>query len=98
VTGAVPAASAVGIADGPLDLCFFAGRGEPPLPLENPRQISTYDYPPQYGPRAPTFSRATLAQIGGQWTLFISGTASIVGHQSLHPDDILAQTLDVGGH
>jgi enamine deaminase RidA (YjgF/YER057c/UK114 family) len=92
VTGHVPSASAVGSADGPLAVCFLAGRGEPPLPLENPRQISAYHYPQQYGPRTPTFSRATLAQIGGQWTLFISGTASIVGHQSLHPGDILAQT------
>lgn len=94
VAGAVPAASAVGSAAGPLAFCFLAGRGEPPVPLENPRQISAYDYPPQYGLRAPTFSRAMLAQIGGQRTLFISGTASIVGHQSLHPGDILAQTQE----
>ena len=92
--GNVPSASALGSADGLLNLCFLAGRGEPPLPVENPRQISAYHYPQQYGLRAPTFSRATLARIGGQWTLLISGTASIVGHQSLHPEDIKAQTKE----
>jgi len=94
LAGPVPAASAVGSADGPPAFCFLAGRGEPPLPVENPRQISAYHYPQAYGPRAPTFSRATLARIGGRWTLFISGTASIVGHQSLHPGDIAAQTRE----
>jgi enamine deaminase RidA (YjgF/YER057c/UK114 family) len=94
LAGPVPAASAVGSEDGPLAFCFLAGRGEPPWPLENPRQISAYHYPQAYGPRAPTFSRATLARIGGQWVLFVSGTASIVGHQSLHPGDILAQTRE----
>jgi chorismate lyase / 3-hydroxybenzoate synthase len=63
--------------------------------VENPRQVSAYHYPQRYGPRAPTFSRAALAEAGdGRLGLFISGTASIVGHESVHPGDVRAQVRE----
>jgi chorismate lyase/3-hydroxybenzoate synthase len=87
-----PAACALGTHGGPLRVYFLAGR-TPPVAIENPRQVSAYRYPDTYGPRAPTFSRAALADIGGaRQALFISGTASIVGHQSLHEGDVRRQT------
>ena len=58
-----PAACALGIHQGALCIRFLAGRVAP-LPIENPRQVSAYRYPPTYGPRAPTFSRAALAETG----------------------------------
>ena len=61
------------------------------VPVENPRQVSAWRYPSQYGPRAPTFSRAALAYPKGQEALFVSGTASIVGHETLHAGDVAAQ-------
>jgi enamine deaminase RidA (YjgF/YER057c/UK114 family) len=87
----VPAACALGTAGGPLTIAFLAGR-TPSLAIENPRQVSAYDYPPQYGPRSPLFSRAGVVSIGGTRLLFLSGTASIVGHATLHAGDVLAQT------
>jgi chorismate lyase / 3-hydroxybenzoate synthase len=87
-----PAACALGVRAGPLRVYFLAGR-EPPLAIENPRQVSAYRYPPDYGPRSPSFSRAALADAGGgRQVLFISGTASIVGHVSLHIGDVRRQT------
>lgn len=87
-----PAACALGTHGGPLVVSFLAGR-KPVLAIENPRQVSAYRYPETYGPRAPTFSRAALADVGGGRTaLFISGTASIVGHASLHLGDVHRQT------
>jgi chorismate lyase / 3-hydroxybenzoate synthase len=87
-----PAACALGIHRGALSIRFLAGRVAP-LPVENPRQVSAYHYPPAYGPRSPTFSRAALAEIGGgDVALFISGTASIVGHETVHMGDVRAQT------
>lgn len=69
--------------------------------IENPRQMSAYEYPEVYGPRSPSFARATLLQVDGsaaggnlQQVLFISGTASIVGHQTLHAGDVVAQTKE----
>ncbi len=89
-TGNVPAACAIGLVGGTLSIAFLAGE-VPAVPIENPRQISAYNYPADYGPRSPTFSRATLARIGGQELLFISGTASIVGHQTVHSGDAAGQ-------
>lgn len=90
VTGNVPAACAIGLASGPLSIAFMAG-DLPAVPVENPRQVSAYNYPSVYGPRSPTFSRAALVYLPGQEILFISGTASIVGHQTVHPGDVVGQ-------
>jgi chorismate lyase / 3-hydroxybenzoate synthase len=82
----LPAASAVGMRGRGLATYFLAAR-EPGLQIENPRQMAAYHYPPQYGPKSPSFSRATL------WrdTLFVSGTSSVVGHESVHIGDLEAQ-------
>ncbi len=88
-----PASSALGTASGKITVYFIASR-RPAQAIENPRQISAYHYPVQYGPRSPTFSRATLLPMTHMDALFISGTASIVGHQTLHHDDVRAQTLE----
>ena len=84
-----PAASAIGKQHGPrsLQVCWFAGR-EPGSAVENPRQFSAYHYPRQYGPAAPSFSRATV--VPGPIVL-VSGTASILGHRSMHPGDLESQ-------
>ena len=102
VVGNVPAACALGFGrtfgeecspQESLSISFLAGRVMPQC-IENPRQISAYEYPQQYGPRSPTFSRASLIRLGQYDVLFLSGTASIVGHASLHPDDVIAQTRE----
>ncbi len=94
VRGQVPAASALGAASGsPLVVYFLAGRVAPAF-IENPRQMSAYRYPREYGSHPPVFSRATLLRQMGSLTLFISGTASIVGHRSIHVGDTAAQTRE----
>lgn len=93
ITGNVPAACALGVENGPLQLAFLGSRLTMRA-IENPRQISAYHYPAQYGPRSPTFSRAALFNTVHDEVLFISGTASIVGHQSVHPGDVAAQVAE----
>lgn len=86
-----PAACALGTLEGPLCVRFLAGT-RPAMAIENPRQVSAYHYPAEYGPVSPSFSRAALAEVGGgQLALLISGTASVVGHATLHAGDWLAQ-------
>lgn len=81
-----PAATGVGsLAESPLTVMILASRAEP-LAIENPRQVSAYKYPRQYGPRSPAFARAMLLPDRAGGNLFVSGTASIVGHESLHAD------------
>jgi chorismate lyase / 3-hydroxybenzoate synthase len=84
-----PAATAIGRRDGEarLQVFWLAGR-TPGTPLENPRQVSAYQYPRRYGPAAPTFARAMLV---ARRLLLISGTASIVGHASRHAGSLTAQ-------
>lgn len=94
LAGNVPAASALGAAsESPLVVYFLAARTAPCF-VENPRQLSAYHYPRQYGIHSPKFSRATLLREEHTLALFISGTASIVGHRSLHVGDAAAQTRE----
>jgi chorismate lyase / 3-hydroxybenzoate synthase len=94
IAGNVPAASAVGVApSNPLTVYCIAS-AQAPIALENPRQCSAWDYPAQYGPKSPTFARACISNDAAQ-TLFISGTASIVGHASAHAGDQREQTREI---
>ena len=60
--------------------------------VENPRQVSAWRYPRQYGRTPPSFARATLLPAGD--VLAISGTAAVVGHASAHAGDIDAQLAE----
>ncbi|HIH2746321.1 endoribonuclease L-PSP [Burkholderia aenigmatica] len=103
LTGGVPAACALGSVvpvagdaapAAPLAIHFLASR-TPADPVENPRQVSAYHYPAEYGPRAPTFARAAAWTEGDAApVLFVSGTASIVGHRTVHHGDVVAQTRE----
>lgn len=90
----LPAATAVGSADGGLTVFFLAAR-EPGQQIENPRQVSAFRYPRVYGPRSPSFARATLKCWDAHAHLYVSGTASIVGHESLHTGDAMAQLDEI---
>ncbi|MEO5559555.1 MAG: pteridine-dependent deoxygenase [Dokdonella sp.] len=84
-----PAASAIGRQDGCRVLQIYGlAAATPGTPIENPRQVSAWRYPRQYGPTAPTFARGML---NAPAQLLISGTAAVVGHASRHGDDLAAQ-------
>lgn len=94
-----PAATAIGRCGAPradsghdpLQVLWLATK-LPGRPIENPRQLPAFQYPREYGPRSPSFARAFVVDPAGQQPLlFISGTASVVGHASRHPDDVGAQ-------
>ena len=91
-TGNVPAACALGSVSGSELTVYFLSSQQPGLSLENPRQIAAYHYPPQYGAISPTFCRATLVR--SQPLLLVSGTASIVGHNTMHVGDVIEQTRE----
>jgi enamine deaminase RidA (YjgF/YER057c/UK114 family) len=62
------------------------------VPLENPHQISAFDYAANHSPLSPKFARAMAVVAGSTATVFISGTASIIDSASCHADDVEAQT------
>ena len=91
----LPAATAIGKvseagATPRLQVYWLASR-TPGTPLENPRQVSAYRYPRQYGPQSPSFARAMLPPAGSAMPLLLSGTAAIVGHESRHIDSVDTQ-------
>jgi chorismate lyase / 3-hydroxybenzoate synthase len=81
-----PAASALGIhhsdnaAQGAV--IYLLATRTPGQHHENPRQQPAYQYPRQYGPSSPSFARATSLPLQLQHPIFISGTASIIGHDT----------------
>ncbi len=85
----MPAATGVGARAGGVWFHLVAARRGPVRHVENPLQVPAYRYPPRYGPRSPSFARATLA--GADGSLFVSGTASILGHRTVHPGDLRRQ-------
>jgi len=88
---AYPAATGIGVRDGRrvLQIYWLAAR-RAGTALENPRQISAWRYPRQYGIKAPTFARAMRAPTQAA-QVYLSGTAAIVGHLSHHRDDLVKQ-------
>jgi len=86
----LPAASAVGRPASALTVVFAAGSGQP-RHVENPLQVPAYDYPTDYGPRAPSFARATVVPGPAHATVFISGTAAIRGHATIAPHSLRRQ-------
>ena len=72
-------------------MVYFLAARESGHQVENPRQVSAFHYPRRYGLRSPAFSRAMVKDWGAVKHLYISGTASIVGHASRHRDRVAAQ-------
>ena len=88
----LPAATAIGSrAEEPALQVYFLAAALPGLDVENPRQVSAWRYPRQYGPKSPLFSRGTILRLNGSQQFLISGTASIVGHQSHHENQVANQ-------
>lgn len=86
-----PAGTAIGSVRGDELQVYFLAATAGGQPVENPRQVSAPDYPRRYGPRSPLFCRAMRWPGDGGGCLLVSGTASIVGHESRHPHDTRAQ-------
>jgi chorismate lyase/3-hydroxybenzoate synthase len=86
----LPAASAVGAKSANLTV-IFAATTVRPRHVENPLQLAAYDYPGEYGPRAPSFARATVVRGGAHPAVFISGTAAIRGHATIGLQNLLQQ-------
>lgn len=93
----LPAATAIGSAEPGGLVCALAGR-VPGVAIENPRQVSAYRYPRQYGPKSPSFARAMLVRGEDTARLLVSGTASVVGHATRHADDLRAQLAETAAN
>ncbi len=81
-----PAATAIGGHHGHNTFVFLFSHHAGQV-IENKRQVSAWQYPKQYAPKQPRFSRAMQCDD----VLMCSGTASVVGHETIHLNDLAAQ-------
>ncbi|QYY36233.1 hypothetical protein [Ruficoccus sp. ZRK36] len=88
------AASAVGIEEPRLTVVALASERSV-VQLENPFQCPAYEYPEEYGPRPPSFSRASLVA-GGEPVVYVSGTSAVLGSASVAPGMLEAQLKTTG--
>jgi enamine deaminase RidA (YjgF/YER057c/UK114 family) len=101
-----PAATGVGIKHGGVILDFFALYPHESViikPLNNPNQVNPYDYGQQVlkgmsdksetGKHPPQFERGLLLANNQAATLFISGTAAIIGQETIGKEDVEKQTI-----
>ncbi|MEV5576838.1 FkbO/Hyg5 family chorismatase [Spirillospora sp. NPDC052269] len=91
LTHDMPAATVVGAHGGGIVLYFLACRSARRVNIDNPRQVPPYHYPGRYGPRSPNFARATHLSPDSGEQLYLSGTAGILGHRTMHVGDVEAQ-------
>jgi pSer/pThr/pTyr-binding forkhead associated (FHA) protein len=99
--GVFPASTGIGTEGLGLELSAIALTTDRPevlaVPLENPRQISAFDYSQKFGRKSPKFARAMAVTCGDYARIFISGTASITAEETRHIGDAAGQaseTLD----
>jgi len=91
----LPAATGVGSLDDGIAFYLLAAGRAWSTGIENPRQTPAYYYPRRYGPMSPRFARATYLRSAGGYEaegrIYLSGTAAVLGHRSVHAADVRAQ-------
>ena len=88
-----PAATAIGHRAARHRLqVYLLACDQPGVRIENPRQVSAWRYPREYGRTPPSFARAMT--LPARDALAISGTAAVVGHASAHQDNLAAQLAE----
>ena len=91
----LPAVTTTGSRAPGFAVYFLAGQ-EAGRPLDNPRQTAPPDYPQHLGPHGPSFCRGVAAHPEANGPMLcLSGTASIAGHETLHPGDAARQAREV---
>jgi enamine deaminase RidA (YjgF/YER057c/UK114 family) len=99
-----PSATGIGTRNGNYDLDFFAVKSSTAVQkfgLSNPKQQDAYKYDQMFlvgdtlsghEKKTPLFERAKLLKSEKETTIFISGTASIIGQETIGIDDVRRQT------
>lgn len=75
----IPAGTCTGHAGGSLVVHALAATSDA-RPVENPRQRPAWCYSSRFGPQSPPFTRGVVAN----GVLIASGTASVVGEETMH--------------
>ncbi len=105
LTTGYPAATGIGMKYGGLVIDFIAWKSSgitEVYPINNPKQIASYQYgqevligddKDQKPKSPPRFERGKLICSNGSSTLYVSGTASILGEETIGYNDLKKQTI-----
>jgi FkbO/Hyg5 family chorismatase len=86
-----PASTCVGSKTGDISLYFLSSSNPDYIHIENSRQIPAYKYPEG---QPSSFARATYyKRNNNKFNIYISGTASIIGSESVHTNNAEQQCL-----
>jgi chorismate lyase/3-hydroxybenzoate synthase len=88
-----PAATGIGSFGGPLIIEVLLSKF-PVSYIENPRQKQFVHYSEKWGPKPPVSARGTLLHSPQGDVIYIAGTASLVGEEVAHENDIKKQTIE----
>jgi enamine deaminase RidA (YjgF/YER057c/UK114 family) len=103
-TNGYPAATGIGVETGPFSIDFIAMTSNPSLKktgLYNPKQVNAYQYAQQHlvgealhgkYKNPPLFERAKLLSMPKKSLVFVSGTAAILGQETVGLGDVCKQT------
>jgi len=86
-----PSATGIGSFGDSVNICFIATRDSIHINIENPRQTPAYKYPWVAGLKPPSFSRGTYSDYTYANSFYVSGTASILGHETVFVGDVKRQ-------
>jgi enamine deaminase RidA (YjgF/YER057c/UK114 family) len=87
----LPAATGIGTAEQALFIRAFVSP-HPVIRPQNPSQTPPAQYSRKYGALPPLFSRASILLKPRQHAMYASGTASIIGEDTIHLGDPVSQT------
>ena len=101
-----PSATGIGSDEGGVIINFIALAGKSKVqisPLMNPGQIDAHKYSQKVlvgkgvfvedEKSCPKFERGKIVSIPNNYKIYISGTASIIGEETVHPTDVEKQTV-----
>lgn len=87
-----PSATGIGDFGDSINICSISTVENIHKNIENPNQTPAYKYPSAYGIKPPSFARATYSGYSQNVNnIYISGTASILGHETVFKGDIKKQ-------
>lgn len=87
-----PAATGIGCFGDNVNIYFLSLAENSQKNIENPNQTPAFKYPSTYGVKAPSFARATYSEYSQEINSFyVSGTASILGCETVFKGDVAKQ-------
>lgn len=87
-----PAATGIGCFGDNVNIYFLSLADNSQKNIENPNQTPAFKYPSTYGIKPPSFARGTYSEYSQEINSFyVSGTASILGHETVFKGDIKKQ-------